>query len=85
MYKEVVLRPFLVFVQGSIDDQLEVRGRGGGGMSVRHGRESQQFVREDDGGFVGVGQSGTARWALHCLVGLRQYSQDHVKLARVRA
>jgi hypothetical protein len=27
MYKEVVLRPFLVFVQGIIDDQLEVRGR----------------------------------------------------------
>lgn len=60
MYKEVVLRPFLVFVQGSIDDQLEVRGRGGGGMSVRHGRESQQFVREDNGGFVGDKAEGNS-------------------------
>jgi hypothetical protein len=68
VYKEVVLRPFLVFVQGIIDDQLEIRvfrGRGGDGVGVRHGGERQQFVRvsEDNGGFVEIGQRGTARWA----------------------
>jgi predicted metalloprotease len=41
MCKEVVLRPFLVFVQGTIDDQLEGRGRGGGSLSVRHEGERQ--------------------------------------------
>ena len=45
MYKEVVLRALLIFVQGIIDDQLKVRGRRrDGGMSVRHGGERQQFV-----------------------------------------
>jgi hypothetical protein len=36
MCKEVVLSVSLVFVQGIIDDQLEVRGRGDGRLSVRH-------------------------------------------------
>ena len=45
MYKEVVLRALLIFVQGIIDDQLKVGGRRrDSGMSVRHGGESQQFV-----------------------------------------
>lgn len=84
MYKAVVLRPFLVFIQGIVDDQLEIRGRGGGGAGVRREGESRQFVREDNGGFVGdtVGQREAQR-GLHCLVGVRLYSRDHVKLARV--
>ena len=89
MYKEVVLRPFLVFIQGIVDDQLEVRGRRGGGVGVRHEShegESRQFVREDNDGFVGytVGQREAQRGS-HCLVGVRQYSQDHVKLATVES
>ena len=75
VYKEVVLRLFLVFVQGVIDDQLEIRGRGGGGVSVRHGGEGQQFVRvsQDNGGFVGDRAEGNCSLGAHCLVSVRQY------------
>ena len=36
MCKEVVIGASLVFIQGIIDDQSEVRGRGDGRLSVRH-------------------------------------------------
>jgi hypothetical protein len=36
MCKEVVLGTYLIFVQGIIDNQLEVRGRRGSRLSVGH-------------------------------------------------
>jgi hypothetical protein len=49
MCKYVFLGAFLVLVQGVIDDQLEVRGRRGRRMCVRHEEESRYcsvFVKE---------------------------------------
>ena len=48
MCKEVVLRTLLVIVQCVIDDELEIRGRGDGRVSVRHGRRSSLFVQRED-------------------------------------
>jgi hypothetical protein len=41
MCKEVVLCTLLVIVQCVIDDQLEVRGRGGSREGVRHEEENE--------------------------------------------
>ena len=43
-----------------------------------------RFVRvsEDNGGFVGDRAEGNCSLGAHCLVGVRQYSQDHVKLPK---
>jgi hypothetical protein len=50
MCKKVVLSTFLVLVQGTIDDQLEVRRRRGSMLRMRHeGRCNRLFVQE---GFV---------------------------------
>ena len=41
MCKEIVLGAFPVFVQGIVDDHLEVRRRRGSRLRVRHEGESQ--------------------------------------------
>ena len=55
MCEEVRFCTLLVIVQCVIDDELEVRGRGDGSVSVRHGRENEPLVRarDDTGEFVG--------------------------------
>ena len=46
MCKEVVIGASFVFVQGIIDDQLEVRGRGDDRLSVRHEGEGNRLFVE---------------------------------------
>jgi hypothetical protein len=41
MCKQVVIRALLVFVQGVVEDELKVRGRGGSGLSARHKEANQ--------------------------------------------
>jgi hypothetical protein len=77
MCKKIIFGALLVFVQGVINDELEVRalrGRGGHKLTVRHDGEIRWLVRtrEDNGGFTsdaggGRGQRGTLHWALHCV------------------